>query len=122
MIKCTLHFVVAIIGTFLITTSITSFYNILSLEFLASNVMGVVILIIGLVLSSFSVRVVFKSSLLAFQWLGGILVWLICNSLIWHKTGMFIAMASAAITVYAISKYRHKINEKNSPDRQERGG
>ena len=118
MIKTILHFIIAIVGTFLFTTSLTGFHKILSKEFLASNITGLFILLMGFFLAYHSIRFVFKTSLVAFQWLGGILAWLICNSLIWHESRMFIAMASAAITVFFISKYRYRINdnEKNSLD------
>jgi len=118
MINTTLHFIIAIVGTFLFTTSITGFHKILSSKFLASNITGLLILLIGFFLAYYSIRFVFKTSLVAFQWLGGILAWLISNSLIWHESRMFIALTSVAITVFLISKYRNKINdnEKNAPD------
>jgi uncharacterized membrane protein (GlpM family) len=111
MLKCTLHFILAIIGAFLFIASITAFQHILSSKFLASNVIGLLILLIGFFLTWYSLRFVFKTSLLAFQWLCGILVLLVCASLSWHQSASFIAIVPAAITVYIISKYRHRIND-----------
>jgi len=111
MIKSILHFIIAIVGTFLFITSITGFHKILSNEFLASNITGLLILLIGFFLAYYSIRFVFKTSLLAFQWLAGILAWLVCTNLIWHESRMFISMASAAIIVFFISKYRYRIND-----------